>query len=60
MDTVTKETCFTGRSGHHIIIHRYGVNDYSVWITDDPGNDTSGCSVRGTMLDILQEISNDI
>ena len=57
---VTLETKFVGRSGQDIIIHRYGENDYSVWFTDDPGDDTSGCSVRGTMLDILEEVADEV
>lgn len=57
---VTKETQFTGRSGQDIIIHRYGKNDYSVWLTDDPGDDTSGCSVRGTLFQILEEVAGEV
>lgn len=60
MERITKETSFTGKSGQDIIIHRYGEDDYSAWFTDDPGDDTSGCSVRGTLLDILEEIADEL
>ena len=56
----THETTFTGKSGTTIIIHRYGQDDYSVWFTDDPDDDTSGCSVRGTFRQILDELKDEI
>lgn len=56
----TQESAFTGRSGDRIIIHRYGVDDYAAWITDDETNDTHGCSVRGTFLDILEELRDEV
>jgi len=35
-----------------IVIHRYGVNDYSVYYKD------GDCSVRGTFIDILSDIDD--
>lgn len=55
----TKESTFTGRSGSTIIINRYGPDDYSVWMTDTPNDNTSGCSVRGSLLDIIEEVRNE-
>lgn len=57
---ITTETTFVGRSGNYVVIHRYGLNDYSVWFTDDPNNDTHGCSVRGTLIDIIEELKGEI
>lgn len=56
----TQESAFTGRSSDRIIVHRYGVDDYAAWITDDEFNDTHGCSVRGTFLDILEELQDEV
>lgn len=60
MENVTLETTFTGRSGNYVVIHRYGVDDYSVWFTDDPSNDAHGCSVRGTLVQIIEEMKEEI
>ena len=57
---VTMEVVTKGKSGMHILIDRYGVNDYGVWFTDDPKNDTSGCSTRGSLLDIFDEIKEEL
>ena len=32
----TEETRFVGRSGCDIVVHRYGVDDYSAWVTTTP------------------------
>ena len=56
----TNETRFVGRSHQDIIITRYGQNDYSAWFTNDPAKETSGYSVRGTLLDILEEVRDDV
>lgn len=60
MDSISTETTFVGRSGCSVVIHRYGQDDYSAWITDDPNNDTHGCSVRGSLLDIINEIKEEL
>lgn len=61
MNTIpTRESDFAGRSGSTVIIHRYGQDDYSAWFTDNPNDDTSGCSVRGTLLDILEECRDEV
>lgn len=60
MSTVTEETRFVGRSGSDIIIHRYGVDDYSAWITDDVTKDNHGYSVRGSLIDIMEEIRDEL
>lgn len=57
---VTDEVTFSGRSGHKVVLQRYGKNDYAVWVTDDPTNELSGCSTRGTFLQILDEIRDEL
>ena len=49
---VTTETTFTGKSGETIIIQRYGRDDYAGVIGE--------YSVRGTLLQVLQEIAEEI
>ena len=56
----TKETRFVGRSGCDIVVHRYGVDDYSAWVTDDVTKDDHGCSVRGTLIDIMEELRDEL
>lgn len=56
----TQETVLKGRSGITIVIHRYGVNDFSAWFTDDPSDDTSGSSVRGSLDAIIFELSDEM
>lgn len=60
MDTVTMETKFVGRSGSDIVIHRYGQDDYSAWFTDDVTKDTHGYSVRGSLIDIMEEVRDEL
>lgn len=60
MSNVTEETRFVGRSGCDVVIHRYDVDDYSAWITDDVTKDTHGCSVRGSLVDIMEEIRDEL
>lgn len=59
-DSPTIECTFKGRSCKHVSIDRYGVNDYGVWFTDDLDDDTSGCSTRGTLKDILEEVRDEL
>ena len=54
------ECTFTGRSCKHVSIDRYGENDYGVWFTDNPDDDTSGCSTRGSLLDIIEEARDEL
>jgi hypothetical protein len=54
------ETKFVGRSGSDIVIHRYGQDDYSAWFTDDVTKDTHGYSVRGSLLDIMEEVRDEL
>lgn len=56
----TEETRFVGRSGCDIVVHRYGVDDYSAWVTDDVTKDDHGCSVRGTLIDIMEELRDEL
>ena len=56
----TVECTFKGRSCKHVSIDRYGQDDYGVWFTDDLNDDTSGCSTRGTLLDILEECRDEV
>lgn len=60
MDNVTTETTFVGRSGNSVVIHRYGQDDYSAWVTDDTTKDWHGCSVRGTLVDIMEEVADEL
>ena len=60
MDTVTTETTFVGRSGDFVVIHRYGQDDYSALFTDDVNKDTHGSSVRGSLLDIMREVRDEL
>ena len=60
MDSITRETSFVGRSGLTVVIERHGQDDYSAWFTDNPNDDTSGYSVRGTLLDILEEVREEV
>lgn len=39
-----------------IIITKYFDNDYSICVTDDIEDVNSGCSVRGTLTEVLEEL----
>ena len=41
---------------NNIIITKYADNDYSICVTDDLENVNSGCSVRGTLTEVLEEL----
>lgn len=41
---------------NNIIITKYADNDYSVCVTDDITDINSGCSVRGTLTEVLEEL----
>lgn len=56
IDPDTFECRFVIASGDVVTIDRYGVDDYSVWFTDDVTKDWHGSSVRGSLLDILNEL----
>lgn len=56
----TNETRFVGRNYQDIIITRFGQNDYSAWFTDNPYNEISGYSVRGSLLDIIEEVRDEV
>ena len=53
---ITVESVSKTDDGIYIHIDRYGINDYGVWFTDDLKDDTAGCSTRGTLMDILDEL----
>ena len=57
-DEPTEECRVVGCRGDSetIIIQRYGQNDYGAWFTDDPDDESSGSSVRGTLVDIIGEV----
>lgn len=57
-DEPTEECRIVGCRGDSgtIIIQRYGQNDYGAWFTDDPDDESSGSSVRGTLVDIIGEV----
>ena len=42
-----------------IIITKYSDNDYSICVTDDVEDVNSGCSVRGTLTEVLEELDVD-
>ena len=60
MNNVTQETIINLNDGCCIVIHRYGVDDYSAWFThkDELDNETFGSSVRGSFVDIVHEIAD--
>ena len=56
-DEPTEECRIVGCHGADtIIIQRYGQNDYSAWFTDDPDDESSGSSVRGSLTAIIGEV----
>lgn len=57
-DEPTEECRIVGCHGDSeaIVIQRYGQNDYGAWFTDDPNDESSGSSVRGTLVDIIGEV----
>ena len=44
---------------YSIIITKYADNDYSMCITDDVADIHSGCSVRGTLTEVLEELDTN-
>ncbi len=42
-----------------IIITKYSDSDYSICVTDDVTDINSGCSVRGTLTEVLEELDVD-
>lgn len=56
----TTECTFKGRNYKHVSIDRYGQDDYGVWFTDTPSDDTSGCSTRGPLEAILDEVRDEL
>ena len=58
----TTEAIINGKSGSLIVLHRYGQDDYSAWWTDkDHLNDeTYGSSVRGTLMQIMDEMKDEL
>ena len=45
-----------GEKMYNIIITKYADNDYSICVTDDVTDINSGCSVRGTLTETLEEL----
>ena len=41
---------------NNIIITKYADNDYSICVTDDVEDVNSGCSIRGTLAEIVEEL----
>jgi len=41
---------------YSIIITKYANDDYSICITDDIEDVNSGCSVRGTLTEVLEQL----
>ena len=44
---------------YSIIITKYSDDDYSICITDDVKDVNSGCSVRGTLTEVLEELDTN-
>jgi len=44
---------------NNIIITKYSDSDYSICVTDDVEDANSGCSIRGTLTEILEELDVD-
>ena len=42
-----------------IIITKYSNSDYSICVTDDVEDVNSGCSIRGTLTEVLEELNVD-
>ncbi len=42
-----------------IIITKYSDSDYSICVTDDVTDINSGCSIRGTLTEVLEELDVD-
>lgn len=42
-----------------IVITKYSDNDYSIAVTDDVTDIHSGCSVRGTLTEVLEELDEN-
>ena len=42
-----------------IVITKYADDDYSICITDDVEDVNSGCSVRGTLTEVLEELDTN-
>lgn len=58
----TIETIITGKNGSVIVVHRYGVDDFSAWFTDDNhiNDEMFGYSVRGSLIQIIREINDEL
>ena len=54
----TTETVLCDPDGAVTVIQRYGANDYGAWFTDKDhmDDDTFGSSVRGPLLDVIDEV----
>ena len=44
---------------NNIIITKYSDSDYSICVTDDIEDINSGCSVRGTLTEVLEELDTN-
>ncbi len=44
---------------YNIIITKYADNDYSICVTDDVTDINSGCSIRGTLTEIIEELDTN-
>ena len=44
---------------YSIIITKYSDDDYSICITDDVEDVNSGCSIRGTLTEVLEELDTN-
>lgn len=44
---------------NNIIITKYSDDDYSICVTDDIEDINSGCSVRGKLTEVLEELDTN-
>ena len=58
----TTETVIRHPDGYVTVIQRYGVDDYGAWFTheDHMDDETFGSSVRGSFIDIIREIREEV
>ena len=58
----TTESVIRKPDGSVIVIQRYGTDDYDAWFTDKDhmDDDTFGSSVRGSFVDIVKEIREEV
>ena len=44
------------KENQYIVITKHGIDDYSIWVTEDLDNDNEGWSVRGDQEQVIGEL----